>query len=51
MSPKSKKNFDQLTSQLSPTQGWQQQREMLSNKSPPSIPYIGASPQRSLGIA
>lgn len=41
MSQKSKKSFDQLASQMSPTQGWQQQREMLANKSPPSIPYVG----------
>ena len=42
MASKSKKVFDQLAASLAPTQNWQQQRELLANKSPPSIPYVGA---------
>ena len=42
MASKSKKAFDQIAASLAPTQNWQQQRELLANKSPPSIPYVGA---------
>lgn len=51
ISTKAKKTFDHLGTALAPTQGWQSQRELLANKSPPSIPYIGTAARCGMQFA